>query len=48
MATVLAIGILGFLLDLGAQALLRERRGRRRARVVEEVPVEAVGERVAA
>jgi NitT/TauT family transport system permease protein len=50
MATVLAIGILGFLLDLGAQALLRERRGRRRARPVEDAPVEAgaVGERVAA
>jgi NitT/TauT family transport system permease protein len=50
MATVLAIGILGFLLDLGAQALLRERRGRRRVRSVEDAPVEAgaVGARVAA
>jgi NitT/TauT family transport system permease protein len=50
MATVLAIGILGFLLDLGAQALLRERRGRRRVRSVDDAPVEAgaVGARVAA
>jgi NitT/TauT family transport system permease protein len=48
MATVVAIGILGFLLDLGAQALLRERRARRRP--VEEAPVDdgIVGERVVA
>jgi NitT/TauT family transport system permease protein len=52
MATVLAIGILGFLLDLGAQALLHERRGRRRPRPVDDAPAEAgaglAGERVPA
>lgn len=40
MATVLAIGILGFLLDLVAQALLRERRGRRRSRAADDGPAE--------
>jgi NitT/TauT family transport system permease protein len=40
MATVLAIGILGFLLDLAAQGLLRERRGRRRPQPAGDVPAE--------
>jgi len=50
MATVLAIGILGFLLDLAAQALLRERRGRRHARPASVAPAgsEAAAERVPA